>query len=314
MDNQNARHPLNLSAVGGKTVIMDINAVLKESFKKWLQTLNYADSTIYGSVNYIKDFFFYLEQNGISSLEQISKAVINDYYNHLQTRKNKRQTGSLSQNYITSNINALKRFSTYLQQTGKANLEIDIKTSTKQNRQKLILNKVEIQALYKACGNDPLGIRDKVMLDLYYGCGLRRSEGISLDVKDVLLKQRLIYIKKGKGYKERYVPITGQIKENLETYTGITREDLLNGKKNEALLISSLGKRMSGNAILERLNKLLERSRLNKAVGLHSLRHSIATHLLQSGMALEDVSRFLGHASLESTQIYTHLSAEGGYS
>lgn len=289
---------------------MEINLILKEGFKNWLQTLNYAESTVYGSVNYIKDFFFYLKENKIYSLEQISKAVINDYYDYLQTRKNKRQTGSLSQNYIISNINALKRFSTYLQQTGKANLEIDIKTSTKQNRQKLILNKVEIQSLYKACGNDHLGIRDKVMLDLYYGCGLRRSEGISLDLKDVLLNQKLIYIKKGKGYKERYVLITGQIKENLETYTGITREELLNGKQNEALLISSLGKRMSGNAILERLNKLLERSRLNKQVGLHSLRHSIATHLLQSGMALEDVSRFLGHASLESTQIYTHIVNE----
>ncbi len=67
---------------------------------------------------------------------------------------------------------------------------------------------------------------------------------------------------------------------------------------------------MTGNGLLIRLNKLLEKAAINKKAGLHTLRHSIATHLLQSGMSLEDVSRFLGHASLESTQIYTHLSAE----
>ena len=67
---------------------------------------------------------------------------------------------------------------------------------------------------------------------------------------------------------------------------------------------------MTGNGLLIRLNKLLNKTAINKQAGLHTLRHSIATHLLQSGMSLEDVSRFLGHASLESTQIYTHLSHE----
>ena len=88
--------------------------------------------------------------------------------------------------------------------------------------------------------------------------------------------------------------------------------------KEQALFLSVRGKRMDGNSLLMRLKELVKMAGLNKSIGLHTLRHSIATHLLQSGMALENVSRFLGHQSLESTQIYTHLSAEafgeGGFS
>ena len=119
---------------------------------------------------------------------------------------------------------------------------------------------------------------------------MRRSEGISLDEKDVLLKQKLIYIRKGKGYRERYVPMTEQIKQDLETYLSETRPYLLNGKKDKALLVSSRSRRMSGNTIMERLNKLLKKACIEKQTGLHTLRHSIASHLLQSGMSLEDVS------------------------
>ena len=287
---------------------MDISVILKEGFKKWLQTLNYAESTVYGSVRYVDDFFFYLNKNEIHSLDQLQAGIINDYYKHLQTRKNKRQSGSLSQNYISSNINALKRFSRYLSVTGKAELEIDIKIRTYQQQNKVILNQVEIQSLYKACRGDYLGMRDRVILDLYYGCGMRRSEGISIDEKDVLIKQKLIYIRKGKGYRERYVPMTEAIKKDLEIYLSEARPQLLNSKKDKALLISSRGRRMSGNTIMERLNKLLKKAAIEKQTGLHTLRHSIASHLLQSGMSLEDVSGFLGHQSLESTQIYTHVS------
>lgn len=289
---------------------MDINDVLKQGFEKWLRTLGYAESTVYASENYVRDFFFYLKSIEITSLEQITKTTINDYHRHLQTRKNKRLPGSLSNNYITSNINALKRFGRYLQVTEKGVLEIDIQSPIAQIQKKTILTSQEIQALYKACADDKLGIRDRAMLDIYYGCGMRRSEGTGLDVKDVLLKQNLVYIKKGKGYRERYVPITGRVRDNLENYIQVTRKELLNGKKEDALLISCRGRWMTGNGLLIRLNKLLDKAAINKNAGLHTLRHSIATHLLQSGMSLEDVSRFLGHASLESTQIYTHLANE----
>ena len=155
-----------------------------------------------------------------------------------------------------------------------------------------------------------LGLRDRAMLAVYYGCGLRRSEGISLDVSDVLIKEKLLYVQKGKGYRERYVPMSEAVKESLENYINVARSSFLSCElmKQQALLLSFRGRRMDGNSLIMRLKALVKGASINKAVGLHTLRHSIATHLLQSGMRLESVSRFLGHQSLESTQIYTHLA------
>jgi site-specific recombinase XerD len=204
------------------------------------------------------------------------------------------------------------RFSRYLQETEKPFFEVGIKTKQDKETTKIILTLKEIKALYKACSNDILGIRDRAILSIYYGCGLRRTEGANLDLKDVLLKEKLLFVRSGKGYKERYVPMTEAVKDDLENYIYQSRERIqsFKVKKNEALFLSMQVKRMCGNALIERVHKLAVNVNIQKEIGLHSLRHSIATHLLQSGMALEEVSQFLGHSSLESTQIYTHLANE----
>jgi integrase/recombinase XerD len=293
-----------------KTVVMEITELLSKSFEKWLNTLGYAKSTVYASVRYVNDFFFYLKSQEITDLEQINTSMVKTYHKHLQTRNHKGKGGGLSQNYIASNFNALKRFSRYLQVTGKANLEITLQTPVNKDTAKTILTQDEIKSLYHACDNDIYGIRDRAMLSIYYGCGLRRSEGASLDVKDVMLKEKLVFVRGGKGYKERYVPMTEAVKEDLENYLYQARENLLNGVNinQEPFFVSYRATRMCGNALLTRLNFLVEKAQINKSIGIHSLRHSIATHLLQSSLSLEEVSQFLGHSSLESTQIYTHLA------
>jgi integrase/recombinase XerD len=287
--------------------------LLLQGFEKWLRTLEYAESTVYVSVNYLRDFFAYLKKQDIKDISRISKQVIRSYYAYLQRRKNKKQTGSLSQNYIISNINALRRFGKYLQATGGQVLEIDLQVPTQQLDNRIILTPGEITSLYRCCDNDILGIRDRAILSIYYGCGLRRNEGQGLDVNDILLKERLVYVQKGKGYKERYVPMSETVKEDLQNYICVAREHLKSFKpdhKETALLLSIRVKRMHGNSIITRLQKLVKTAGLPSETGLHTLRHSIATHLLQSGMSLESVSRFLGHRSLESTQIYTHIANE----
>ena len=291
---------------------MEVSNVLSEGFEKWLGTLGYAENTVYLSLRYLNDFFFYLKSLETTRLDQIEPATLKSYYKHLQTRRNKRHSGSLSNNYITSHINAIKRFSRYLQETGKPFFEITIKTKSDKETPKIILTRGEIKALYKACSNDVLGIRDRAILSIFYGCGLRRSEGASLDMKDVLLKEKRIFVRAGKGYKQRYVPITEAVKDDLENYIYQARERIQSFKiiKNEALFLSMRVKRMSGNTFLTRIQQLASTAKINKAIGLHTLRHSIATHLLQNGMTLEEVSQFLGHSSLESTQIYTHLANE----
>jgi len=295
-----------------KTVVMEINIILQKGFERWLNTIGYADTTVYASTNYVRDFFFYLNKKEIRTVEDVDQVILNNYHKHLQIRLNKRQGGGLSPNYINSNINAIKRLSKYLQETGKPFFEVPIKTSVESGNSKTILTQSEIQKLYKTCANDILGIRDRAMLGIYYGCGLRRSEGLSLNINDVLLNEKLVRVSKGKHYKERYVPMTESIREDLENYIHVARAKIQSFKseKQEALFLSMRAKRMHGNSIILRLQKLAETANINKEIGLHTLRHSIATHLLQSGMELEEVSHFLGHSGLESTQIYTHLAYE----
>lgn len=301
-----------------KSIVMLIHVILQKDFEKWLVAFGYADSTVQGSVNYLKDFLEWLIKSGIKELSQVDGKVVRMYYEYLQKRKSKRNTGSLSGNYINSNINALKRFSRYLEETGRGTLEIDLKRSAITPVPKIILTKKEIHAMYRVCGSvseshsELLGIRDRAILGIFYGCGLRRSEGEALNVSDILLKEKLVFVRKGKNYRERYVPITERVKEDFLEYIQVARKKILGfkGTRHDALFLSMQVNRLCGNQIIGRIQLLAKAAGVQKTVGLHILRHSIATHLLQSGMSLEEVSQFLGHASLESTQIYTHIANE----
>lgn len=303
MDNQNARLGHQ------KTIVMAVDAAMIKGFERWMQAIGYASSTVSASARYAEGFFFYLKKRGKPSLEEADPNTINAYHKYLQSRSNKRRGGGLSKNYIASNINALKRLGRYLQETGKGSLEISLKPETEKMNANGVLNQEEVRKLYRACSNTYLGIRDRAMLAVFYGCGLRRSEGLALDVQDVMLRERKIYVRQGKGNKERYVPMANAVRDDLEHYIKTSREKLQSFKpgRQRALFLSMQSKRLCGNALIGRVHKLAAKASLSKEIGLHALRHSIATHLLESGLELEEVSRFLGHSSLESTQIYTHI-------
>ena len=154
------------------------------------------------------------------------------------------------------------------------------------------------------------------MLGIYYGCGLRKSEGVALDVSDILMQRGLIHVRKGKGSKERYVPISEKSLEHIREYLQMGRHFLasISSFSTEAFFVNQYGARCSDQALTLRLRRLVKNSGngslQEKSPSLHTLRHSIATHLMQSGMQIEMIQQFLGHQSLESTQIYTHLANE----
>lgn len=299
---------------------MVIDVILEEGFKRWLVAMGYADSTVTGSVQKVWDFIQWLSQRGIAEISQVDGKTVRLYYEYLQKRKSKRNSGSLSVNYINGNINALKRFSRYLEQTGRGILEIDLPVKPPELISKTVLSREEIRRMYQVCGKGDddyvklLGSRDRAILSIFYGCGLRRSEGLALNIQDVMLKEKLVFVRKGKNYRQRYVPMAEQVREDLTEYIRIARKKLLSysGSKQEALLISRQAKRLSGNQLIGRIQYLATLAGIDSKPGVHTLRHTIATHLLQSGMSLEEVSQFLGHASLESTQIYTHIVNEQG--
>ncbi|MBA2746944.1 MAG: tyrosine-type recombinase/integrase, partial [Flavisolibacter sp.] len=141
---------------------------------------------------------------------------------------------------------------------------------------------------------------------------LRRSEGEALNIIDVHFKQQLLYVREGKGAKRRVVPVTERVSKELEEYylnerTGSTTKKV---KDEDAFLLNRIGNRMTGDQLNKLLKEILNKAGITKEVTLHHLRHSVATHLLQSGMSMEYVRDFLGHSFLETTQIYAKPNAE----
>ena len=295
---------------------------IEKSFREWLDVLGYAPTSVYGMPNNIRELLHELEQQGCTQLTEITIGKIKKHYRKLQTRANQRRGGGLSNAYLNKHLQALQKFTFYLRQTGKLELSpLNIRWNEKEKTKIDVLTVGEVQELYKATYDyyqntllEPLNERDRAMLTIIYGCGLRRSEAVNLDVDDINFDSRVLHVKHGKNYKERFVPLNKVNLKYLQDYIYDARpilQDIIGCSASLPLFISKKGKRMQGQSMQMRLHLLIQRTEneklKEKKVSLHTLRHSIATHLLIAGMKLENISTFLGHSSLESTQIYTHL-------
>jgi integrase/recombinase XerD len=282
---------------------------LEESFKEWLRLLNFEPSTVKYAPHKIREFFLWLEENQITEIPAVTKPVIENYFEYLKTRQNHKKSGRLSKNYLRTHLTTLRKLARYLRETERESFEADVQLPGTGSKIKAIFTQQEIKALYNACEGDIFGLRDRAILAVYYGCGLRRNEGANLEVNDILEGKNLLFVRKGKNYKERYVPMAEGVKEDILNYIQYARSMLL-VKPCEAFFLGIKGSPLIAQTMADRLQMLKHKAGIEKEAGLHALRHSIATHLLGSGMKLSQIKRFLGHSSMESTQIYTHIVNE----
>jgi len=232
-------------------------------------------------------------------LTQLGPDDMNDYTNWLEQRGNHRRGGGLDIKTVYGYLDALYNFSEYLfnyEGTGLPDIDTaNLPLATKDQHFE-VLTKQEVVKLYEAAGNDLLGVRDRAILSLYYGCGLRRQEGVNLLREDIDFRRSYLHVKKGKGSRDRIIPMSSAVRSDLQAFAQSTPE--------RARYLS-----ICGQTVLNRVKKLSERAGINKVVTVHGLRHSIATHLLSEGMDLGEIRQFLGHSSLDTTQIYTHILA-----
>jgi integrase/recombinase XerD len=301
---------------------------IEKSFKEWLEALGYSWQTVYYMPIQIRGLLNYLEKQNKAQISDITNEAIKDYYyNQLKPRKNYlHDAGTLSNKHLNKNLQALRKFTEYLRQTGKLQIPmLNIRQEEILDNKPTVLTEQEIQQLFTATDQiqerkkhskseavyTALQLRDKAMLSIFYGCGLRRNEGYHLNVTDINIEAATLHVTKGKGYKERFVPISKKGIENITSYIYDARSILITDNKEEAFFLNHNGKRLGGQMLMLSLQNLVQKTNnnelQNKEIGLHTLRHSIATHLLANGMDLEKIKDYLGHSSLESTQIYTHL-------
>ena len=292
---------------------------LETAFKEWLDVLGYGSGTVNRMPLIIREFLHHLEQNQIQHINQLQQKHIKSYHGHISTRANERRGGGLSNNYINKHLQAIEKFLEFLNHKGVQNAPaLGIRLEKLNRKEITILTQAEIKELFELTNKEPntekeqiIQSRDKALLTIFYSCGLRRNEGANVSIDDINFDTRILHVKKGKNYKERLVPLNKTNAAYLQEWIYDYRSQIIKTKKEHKLFINIHGEPMTGGTLYTRL-KLLQLQSDNielqqKNIGLHSLRHSIATHLLQAGMSLEKIAKFLGHNSLESTQIYTHL-------
>lgn len=170
------------------------------------------------------------------------------------------------------------------------------------------LSEADVEALLEAPDlEDPIGLRDRAMLEVLYACGLRVSELVGLTLEQVNLRQGVVKVF-GKGSKERLVPLGEEAIAWIERYVREARPFLLDGKPSDVLFPSLRGEQMTRQTFWHRIKHQAKVAGILKPLSPHTLRHAFATHLLNHGADLRVVQMLLGHADLSTTQIYTHIA------
>lgn len=306
-------------------------ADLEKGFLRWLETLNYSPATITSRKRNIREFLLYLERSGIKSMEEATQYKVGRFVRYLKRRENKLYGSGLMNASVNVGISTVNKFFEYLTQTGILQVPKKLAYLNGNYKPIQVLTLKDIDQLYAATYiknpkvkpknkqmEEAIQMRDRAMLALYYGCGLRKSEGTGLKATDIQAERKIVFVREGKGSKQRNVPVTGTTLTYLKEYLQIGRKILLERTPDptyrDSFFINQYGEACSDQALSLRLDLLVKNSGNSslqeKHPTLHTLRHSIATHLLQQGMQIEMIQQFLGHASLETTQIYTHIVNE----
>lgn len=260
-----------------------------EKFKQWLRSKRYSESTLTTYSEALKSFLIFYREKPIAEITNEDVIV----YNNEFILKN-----NLSASYQNQIVNAIKLFFKTVRET-----KIEIDKIHRPKRAKLlpnVLSKEEVKLILTVLTNT----KHKTMLSLIYACGLRRSELLQLTFEDIQVDRKLLFIKQSKGKKDRIVPISDRIIEMLREYFKEYRPKkwLFEGQRENT--------KYSERSLEEVLKKSIRLAGINKPVSLHWLRHSYATHLLESGTDLRYIQELLGHSSSKTTEIYTHVSTK----
>jgi integrase/recombinase XerD len=247
----------------------------------------------------------YAGVKGALSPVDVTSRMLREFVYHLKDV-------GLSPSSIRRNISAVRTYFRFLLADGVVARDPSERLETPQRWRTLpdVLTVEEIERLLGAPTlDDPLAFRDRAMLELAYGAGLRVSEWITIGVRDVLLEDKLVRVF-GKGSKERLVPIGRSAIGAVATYLRELRPHLERGAGKGVLFLNARGEPLSRMGAWKILRRYVERAGIAKEVSPHTLRHSFATHLLEGGADLRAVQEMLGHADISTTQIYTHVDRE----
>ncbi|PKG25179.1 tyrosine recombinase XerC [Niallia nealsonii] len=255
----------------------------------------------------IKQFFLFMTNQAIVDLNEVNSSDVRIYLTKLFDEQ-------LARKSIARKISSLRSFYRFLvrEEIIEANPFSTISIPKLEKRLPGFFYEEELQQLFLSCDSlTPLGLRNKALLELLYATGIRVGECTKIQLKDIDFSISTILIK-GKGQKERYVPFGSFAHAALESYIKEGRIKLVgnNGNKHNFLFVNYRGGVLTDRGVRDILNKMMNTLSSGDKIYPHKLRHSFATHLLANGADMRTVQELLGHSSLSSTQIYTHVTNE----
>jgi tyrosine recombinase XerC len=213
---------------------------------------------------------------------------------------------------VARRLAALKSFFKYLVRIGavRDNPTVHVKTPRTGKKLPVYIQEQFVEQLMTAPpGNTLIGLRDRAILELFYSTGMRLSELVNLDVGDFDVRNQLVKVR-GKGSRERLIPYGNRARQAVENYFHKRGVQFLTAAHDTPLFVNSRGKRLSPSTIQRRIRGYIRNVAEGEWLGPHTLRHTFATHLLDRGADIRAVKELLGHSSLSSTQVYTHLQPE----
>jgi len=278
-----------------------------DSFIAYMKTEKMASpSTIYGYRKEVGKFIDYITSINITDINLISTSTVRQYFYHAKENR------GLCQSSLSKIIAIVKSFFNYLEEEEiiDKNPTRKIRIPKKISRIPSVMSKYEVDMIIRSVDFAPLrcrknNIRDKLVLSLLYYTGIRKSELLNLNWTDINLSKSIVIIRRGKGGKDRLIPLHRKVTELLDKYL-----DERLPLKNDALIIGEQGRRLCSGSFVYLLKMYLGISGLKKkGYSAHTFRHTFATHLIEAGVDLFKVQKLLGHASLDTTKIYINFNS-----
>jgi integrase/recombinase XerC len=235
-------------------------------------------------------------------LRKVDHLTVRSYLAHLARRK-------LARASTARHLSALRSFFKYLMREGvvEANPARTVATPKREKHLPSVMQPADVALLLEqAVLEKPLGVRDRAWLELLYASGLRISELVGIDLDDIELRAKLVKVR-GKGSKERIVPFGSKAESAIREYLSV-RADLIRDPEEQALFVNYRGERITTRSVRRLFDGYVHDAALRAGISPHTMRHSFATHLLNAGADLRGIQELLGHASLSTTQKYTHLN------
>lgn len=284
---------------------------LKAEYLKWLKVRNLSVHTIKGADFMLIRFFDYLSAQGIDAVDRITAQSMRDYQIELYECLD-RKGRPYSIGYQNSLLSTARQFVRFLYQRDYITCDPGRDLAYAKQPKRLpagVLSVTEARRIVTAPNTKcVIGYRDRAILEVLYSSGIRKQELINLTLADVDYHDGFLRIEQGKGGKDRIVPIGKICCRYLENYIKSVRGELIKDPYNNHLFLSVRGNRLSKNMVWELVKKYAQKAKIKKNVSPHTFRHTCATAMLKNKADLNSIRKLLGHESLNTTSVYTHLS------